>query len=70
MREGMGGREAYGEGWCRRGVVVWILYENTMIVAFIPRAQIGTGNKQLNPLRKGTAITKAIRPPSDPPPAS
>jgi hypothetical protein len=39
MREGMGGREAYGEGWCRRGVVVWILYENTMIVAFIPRAQ-------------------------------
>ena len=33
MREGMGGREAYGEGWCRRGVVVWILYENTMIVA-------------------------------------
>ena len=44
MREGMGGREAYGEGWCRRGVVVWILYENTMIVALIPERKQGTGN--------------------------
>ena len=69
MREGMGGREAYGEGWCRRGVVVWILYENTMIVASSHGASKAPGITA-NPDRKGTAITKAIRPPSDPPPAS